>query len=94
MWDCAVIRGVVGNRGSVFDTVWLLTYFAFFFNSIEKNLLIVNFFLCRKNGINRLPNGQLTEAATYEETNSSNTHSLDDNKNSSLCMQLSFQRSL
>ena len=38
-------EGVVGNRGSVFDTVWFLTYFAaFFFNSIEKNLLIVKIF--------------------------------------------------
>ena len=32
---------MLGNRGSRFDTGWLVTYFPFFFNLVEKNLLKV-----------------------------------------------------
>ena len=35
---------MVGNRGSRFDTGWLVTYFNIFFNLVEKNLLRVKTF--------------------------------------------------
>ena len=31
---------MLGNRGSGFDTGWLLTNFIFFFNLVDKNSLI------------------------------------------------------
>ena len=43
---------MLGNRGSRFHARWLLTYFPFSLNLVEKNLLRVKFFSkCCENGI-------------------------------------------
>ena len=46
---------------------WVVTYIlSFFFNLVEKNLLIVNkISKCRKNGIDRLRNEQLNPSLTF-----------------------------
>ena len=45
-----------GNRGSGFDTKWLLTNFPF---SLKIRLQLKKISKCRENGIDRLRNGNL-----------------------------------
>ena len=47
---------MLGNRGSGFDTEWLLTNFHFSFNLVEENSLIV---LWGENSINCLRSGDI-----------------------------------
>ena len=51
---------MLGNKSSRFDARWLLTYFLFFFNLVEKNLLRVKkISKCCENGIACLRKGKL-----------------------------------